>query len=94
MALLFDLLPFYVGEEVYSYTIVTTSVSSQLEFLHNRMPVILRGDNLDTWINSNAKWSEKIADILKPFEETLEWWVPSTVQHLDYSIWDTKCPVL
>ncbi|PSR86309.1 Embryonic stem cell-specific 5-hydroxymethylcytosine-binding protein [Actinidia chinensis var. chinensis] len=65
------------GEILYTFTIVTTSSSSTLEWLHERMPVIL-GDkeSTDTWLFGST--SSKFETVLKPYEETDLVWYPVT----------------
>ncbi|KAJ7961657.1 Embryonic stem cell-specific 5-hydroxymethylcytosine-binding protein [Quillaja saponaria] len=60
-------------EILYTFTILTTSSSSALQWLHDRMPVIL-GDkgSTDTWLNS----SSKLNMLLKPYEESDLVWYP------------------
>ncbi|XVE78166.1 hypothetical protein DITRI_Ditri13aG0122300 [Diplodiscus trichospermus] len=62
------------GEKLYTFTILTTSSSSALEWLHDRMPVIL-GDkgSTDTWLNGS-----KIDTLLKPYENSDLVWYPVT----------------
>ncbi|KAL3649262.1 hypothetical protein CASFOL_005665 [Castilleja foliolosa] len=65
------------GEILYTFTIITTSSSSSLEWLHDRMPVIL-GDkeSSDCWLNdSNLSNLDKI---LKPYDEKDLAWYPVT----------------
>ncbi|KAB1221903.1 hypothetical protein CJ030_MR2G026719 [Morella rubra] len=62
------------GNMVYTFTILTTSSSSALKWLHDRMPVIL-GDkaSTDTWLNGSP--SSKLDNVLKPYEDPdLEWY--------------------
>ncbi|KAM3683556.1 hypothetical protein ACJW31_12G156800 [Castanea mollissima] len=56
------------GEILYTFTILTTSSSSALQWLHDRMPVIL-GDKVstDTWLNGSS--SSKFDNMLKPYED-------------------------
>ncbi|OMO55701.1 hypothetical protein CCACVL1_27071 [Corchorus capsularis] len=62
------------GEKIYTFTILTTSSSSALKWLHDRMPVIL-GDkgSADTWLNDS-----KIDSLLKPYENSDLVWYPVT----------------
>ncbi|KAL0460429.1 UNVERIFIED_CONTAM: Abasic site processing protein HMCES [Sesamum latifolium] len=65
------------GEILYSFTIVTTSSSSSLEWLHDRMPVILGNkESTDSWLN-DAPLSN-LDKILKPYEGTDLAWYPVT----------------
>ncbi|KAJ8899360.1 hypothetical protein K2173_018334 [Erythroxylum novogranatense] len=65
------------GEILYTFTILTTSASSALQWLHDRMPVIL-GDKgaVDTWLNDSP--SSKIDTVLKPYENSELVWYPVT----------------
>ena len=50
--------------EMESFTLLTTSVSSELSWLHDRMPVILRGDGVDRWLAEPAETEEACAALL------------------------------
>ncbi|RDX93025.1 Embryonic stem cell-specific 5-hydroxymethylcytosine-binding protein [Mucuna pruriens] len=64
------------GETLYTFTIVTTSSSSALQWLHDRMPVILGSkDSTDTWLSSS---SSSFKSVLKPYEESDLVWYPVT----------------
>ncbi|MBW0485245.1 hypothetical protein O181_024960 [Austropuccinia psidii MF-1] len=58
-------------EELHTFTIITTSSSKYLSFLHDRMPVILPDQaSMEAWLDtSSSEWSFKLAGLLKPFEE-------------------------
>ncbi|KAK6122203.1 hypothetical protein DH2020_044055 [Rehmannia glutinosa] len=65
------------GEILYSFTIVTTSSSSSLEWLHDRMPVILGSkESTDCWLNDSSL--SNLDKILKPYEEKDLAWYPVT----------------
>lgn len=76
-AALYDTWQSSEGEILYTFTILTTSSSSALEWLHDRMPVIL-GDkeSSDAWLNGSS--SSKYDTILKPYEESDLVWYPVT----------------
>ena len=40
------------SKSIYSYTVITTSSKNNISPIHNRMPVILHKNNIETWINS------------------------------------------
>ncbi|XWS31202.1 hypothetical protein CRYUN_Cryun23aG0057400 [Craigia yunnanensis] len=62
------------GEKLYSFTILTTSSSSALRWLHDRMPVILDDKgSTDTWLNGS-----KINTLLKTYENSDLVWYPVT----------------
>lgn len=65
------------GEVLYTFTIVTTSSSSALQWLHDRMPVILGNKScIDEWLNGPS--SSKVVTILKPYEDSDLAWYPVT----------------
>ncbi|KAL6967945.1 hypothetical protein U1Q18_033748 [Sarracenia purpurea var. burkii] len=65
------------GEIIYTFTILTTSSSSALEWLHDRMPVILVDkESTDTWLIGSP--STKFETLLKPYEQADLVWYPVT----------------
>jgi putative SOS response-associated peptidase YedK len=63
-------------ETISSCTIVTTSCSKQLSFLHDRMPVIFdsSSEELDTWLDNTKSWDNAtLGSLLKPYEKKLAW---------------------
>ncbi|KZV46808.1 embryonic stem cell-specific 5-hydroxymethylcytosine-binding protein-like [Dorcoceras hygrometricum] len=64
-------------EVIYTFTIVTTSSSSALEWLHDRMPVIL-GDkeSTDLWLSDSLP--SDLDKIFKPYDESDLVWYPVT----------------
>ncbi|XP_073015054.1 uncharacterized protein [Primulina eburnea] len=65
------------GEVIYTFTIVTTPSSSALEWLHDRMPVIL-GDKESTDLWLNDAFSSDLDKIFKPYEVSDLAWYPVT----------------
>ena len=62
-------------EETWTYTIITTSSNKQLDFLHDRMPVILDNgsEEIRTWLDpKKSTWSKELQSLLKPFKGELE----------------------
>ena len=62
-------------EKLYTYTIITTDSNKQLNFLHDRMPVILDpgSDAIKIWLDpTRNKWSRELQSLLKPFGGELE----------------------
>ena len=55
------------GEELHTYTIVTTQASPGLEALHPRMPVILPREVEDVWLDTSAKDAERLMGLLVPY---------------------------
>ncbi|KAL8516549.1 hypothetical protein ACS0TY_014988 [Phlomoides rotata] len=76
-AALFDSWKSSEGEVLYTFTIITTKSSSSLEWLHDRMPVILGNkESTDCWLNDSS--SANLDKLLKPYEETDLAWYPVT----------------
>lgn len=62
-------------EKIYTYTIITTSSNKQLNFLHDRMPVILENgsDEVRTWLDpKRSTWSKELQSLLRPFQGEVE----------------------
>ncbi|KAF9611288.1 hypothetical protein IFM89_029726 [Coptis chinensis] len=64
-------------EILYTFTILTTSCSLALHWLHGRMPVILGNKSLiDAWLNDTS--SSNFNTVLKPYEDSELAWHPVT----------------
>ncbi|KAI9663731.1 MAG: hypothetical protein M1821_007221 [Bathelium mastoideum] len=62
-------------EKLYTYSIITTNSNKQLQFLHDRMPVILENgsDEVSIWLDpGRAEWSKELQSLLKPYPGDLE----------------------
>ncbi|VFR00643.1 unnamed protein product [Cuscuta campestris] len=65
------------GEILHTFTIVTTSSSSSLGWLHDRMPVIFGNkESSDSWLNGSLSFD--FDALLKPYEEEDLVWYPVT----------------
>ena len=67
-------------EKRYTYTIVTTDSNKQLNFLHDRMPVVLENgsDQIRTWLDpKRSEWSNELQSLLRPYNGELECYVVS-----------------
>lgn len=63
------------SEKLYTYTIITTDSNPQLQFLHDRMPVILEPDSpeMKIWLDPlRVGWDRELQHMLKPFDGELE----------------------
>ncbi|KAE8144925.1 hypothetical protein BDV25DRAFT_81092 [Aspergillus avenaceus] len=89
----------YEGSEdqLYTYTIITTSSNPYLKFLHDRMPVILEPDSeaMKTWLDpGRTTWSKELQSVLKPYEGELECYpVPKEVGKVGNNSPDFIVPV-
>ena len=54
------------GNELYSYTVITTVPNELVASIHNRMPVILRQEDEDTWLDKEADPTQLLA-LLKAY---------------------------
>jgi len=55
------------GEIVESCSIVTTEANVLLQPIHDRMPVILDGDALATWLDPQVKDRERLQPLVRPY---------------------------
>ena len=56
------------GTAIESCSILTTTPNSLLADLHDRMPVILRQENYDLWLDPGFKDVKTLAEFLAPFD--------------------------
>lgn len=55
------------GEILETCTIITTEANAVLEPVHDRMPVILKPENYDQWLDAKEKNVELLQDFLVPY---------------------------
>ncbi|MCA1666687.1 MAG: SOS response-associated peptidase [Thermomicrobia bacterium] len=55
------------GETVLSYTILTTEANALTADIHNRMPVILRREDEDDWLDPANTEPEQVLPLLRPY---------------------------
>ncbi|HEY7347185.1 MAG TPA: SOS response-associated peptidase [Ktedonobacterales bacterium] len=55
------------GQDVYSYTIITTAPNALMAAIHNRMPAILRREEEESWLNPDETEAERLLPLLKPY---------------------------
>ncbi len=60
------------GEEIYTYTILTTEPNEFMKPIHHRMPVILTKAEEEKWLNPDTVEIEHLKDLLHPFSGKLE----------------------
>jgi putative SOS response-associated peptidase YedK len=54
------------GDELESFTIITTVANETVSPVHNRMPVILSSEDEERWLDPNLKELSEILSMLKP----------------------------
>src|SRR5207237_3097610 len=57
------------GQELQTYTIVTTRANDALSPIHSRMPVILPRDVEGVWLDRDNKDIEKLVSLLQPYPD-------------------------
>src|SRR5215203_1882501 len=55
------------GELIETCTIITTEANEVLEPVHDRMPVILKAENYDLWLDEKENNTERLQNLLVPF---------------------------
>lgn len=55
------------GEMLETCAIITTAANDVLKPVHDRMPVILKADNYDEWLDAKIKDTNRLQHLLKPF---------------------------
>lgn len=55
------------GEPLRSCTIITTTPNQLLKPIHNRMPVILPDDAIETWLDTDGTEQDELLALLKPY---------------------------
>lgn len=55
------------GSEIKSCTIITTEPNDLIAKLHNRMPVILKPESYDLWLDPGELGRERLDPLLKPY---------------------------
>jgi putative SOS response-associated peptidase YedK len=59
------------GETIDSCTIITTEANKIMIPIHQRMPVILKSDDYDLWLDSTVRQPELLQPLLQPFDSDL-----------------------
>lgn len=69
------------GETIYSCTIITTAPNALMEDIHDRMPVILKREDEESWLNRSIEDTDSLKQLLTmyPAEEMEAYEVSSEV---------------
>lgn len=59
------------GETIETCTILTTKPNSLVADVHDRMPVMLRSDDYELWLDLGITNPKSVADCLRPFDAAL-----------------------
>jgi len=79
MAGLWDFWENNSGENIFSYTIITTQANSNLKDIHHRMPVILDLKQIDPWLKVRNISLANTMSLLVPFQNDLHFHQVSTI---------------
>lgn len=79
MAGLWDIWKNESDESIYSYTVITTTPAPGVEHIHHRMPVILKPENINPWLQVHNTSIPNAMDLLKPYKEPLQSFQVSTL---------------
>lgn len=55
------------GDTTPTYSIITTAANELLQPVHNRMPVILREKDEETWLNPDTTEAEELKQFFEPY---------------------------
>ncbi|XP_024543738.1 embryonic stem cell-specific 5-hydroxymethylcytosine-binding protein-like isoform X1 [Selaginella moellendorffii] len=67
------------GDTLFTFTILTTRVSKRLEWLHDRMPVILASDDATkAWLELGCSLDDVFRKFVQPYERPNLVWYPVT----------------
>ncbi|MGH7909536.1 MAG: SOS response-associated peptidase [Thermodesulfobacteriota bacterium] len=59
------------GEELLTFTIITTSANELMQPIHERMPVILHEKDESKWLDPEFKDTDKLKSLLKPYPSNI-----------------------
>jgi len=79
MAGLWDFWKNNSGENIFSYTVITTQANSYLKDIHHRMPVILDLKQIDPWLKVHNLSLANVISLLVPFQNDLHFHQVSTI---------------
>lgn len=57
------------GEPIHTCTILTTKPNELMSSIHDRMPVILKPENEQTWLDTSIQDIKQLHHLLQPFED-------------------------
>jgi putative SOS response-associated peptidase YedK len=58
-----------IGNELKTFTIITTDANNTLKPIHNRMPVILEQEFEEKWLDTRIQDFDDLAELLKPYPD-------------------------
>ena len=79
------------GQWVKSCSILTTTPNAVTSAVHDRMPVILRKDNYDVWLDPGMQNVTAISELLKPYDPNSMWCYPVSTRINLFANDDEEC---
>ena len=79
MAGLWDIWKNPSGENIFSYTVITTSPAPDLKEIHHRMPVILNPKDINTWLKVRHTTISDAMGLLNPYTTALKFYEVSKI---------------
>lgn len=58
------------GKNIYSCTVITTIPNNLMSTIHDRMPVILKPEDIKNWLNPSIEDLDFLNSLLKPFDDS------------------------
>lgn len=83
------------GQWIRSCSILTTTPNAVTSQVHDRMPVILRPDDYDLWLDTGMANVDLVSELLRPFDARLmrAYPVSSRINHVQNDDEDCSKPV-
>ena len=79
MAGLWDIWKNLSGDSIFSYTVITTTPAPDIEDIHHRMPVILKQDDINPWLQVHNTSIPDAMDLLMSYAGQLHSFQVSTL---------------
>ena len=82
MAGLWDTWESHSGKKIFSYTIITTTPSPIVKDIHHRMPVILKSEGINPWLQVHHTSISDAMSLLIPYPDELKFFEVSSLVNL------------
>ena len=79
MAGLWDMWENHSGKKIFSYTVITTTPTSTIKDIHHRMPVILKSEDINSWLQVHNTSISDAMSLLIPYPDELKFFEVSNL---------------
>ncbi|GIT74477.1 MAG: hypothetical protein Ct9H300mP29_4710 [Candidatus Neomarinimicrobiota bacterium] len=86
MAGLWDMWEDSLGKKIFSYTVITTTPTPIIKDIHHRMPVILKSEDINPWIQVHHTSISDAMSLLIPYPDELKFFEVSSLVNLPKKI--------